>query len=57
VSFPLIILLAWLSIALGVIIAGFVITSNREPSRYVTLKAAADERSTDDAAEVDRKAA
>jgi hypothetical protein len=51
------ILAAWLCIALAVILIGFVITSNKEPSRYVTLKVVADERSADDADEAERKAA
>jgi hypothetical protein len=57
VSFPLIILLAWLSIALAVIVVGFVVTSNKEPARYLTLNPVREEPSADGVNEVQRKAA
>ena len=53
----LFLLLAWLGLALVVIVAGFVLTSNREPPRYLTLKVVARQPLAEHEDEADRKAA
>ena len=53
----LFLLLAWLGLALVVIVAGFVLTLNREPPRYLTLKVVARQPLAEHEDEADRKAA
>jgi hypothetical protein len=50
-------LLAWFGLALMVIVAGLVLTSNQEPPRYLTLNVIAEQPSAENEDEAERQAA
>ena len=56
-SLLLIMLLAWFGLALMVIVAGLVLTSNQEPPRYLTLNVIAEQPSAENEDEAERQAA
>jgi hypothetical protein len=57
VSWLLIVLLAWLGLAVVVIATGLLLTVNKEPLRYLTLLVIADEPSVANVNEAERRAA